>query len=463
MHAGSYFENDEREDVRLLTGPRVDALRLALVSNDAINAFSRDLLRDLRRLQLQTIERAQGHAHDLAHVWPRPDEITDAQPVSYANFSDESAPFQFWELGSVKVVPKLSGLVLADFQTDNDGPGWLRVRDVNASKRNPYAVILDVSSSWLWKHKDAPTAARAAVQWWIDCHVLDDLALEHIRSGASHRVTRLDVCADHWWAPVDSYYGRDRWTPEDHRQFCTRAKSRGFDAGPRVEQAEERPASRAYYGPRSFTLYIGKRGGVGPMFRIYDKTAELASRRPKDSKSAWFWHPITDLWTERGWDRKSPVWRCEIELPSRLLHHMDGGFARMSHLDALNPCVLWSHCLRNTRHTIDKDHMRSRDRRTSNVWSMLQQAAKESDEAIRIPYNPSMTAPDLDAVKRAVKSAMSLGAMRHAVLKTCVDAIAKGAAEYQRRKFNAATVARIEQRHAALNQRVIDETDREGI
>ncbi len=446
MNKGSYYENDDREDVQILTGPRVDACRVALITNDAVDGWGRDLLRNLRRIQTHRIANQAGHTHDLLSCWPRPDEAANSYPVDVKVPGME--PCQYWDGGSCKVLPKLNGSILADITSPDDGPGWLRIRDTNPTKRAPYAVILDLASSWIWQFETIQEAVQNAVAWWRRAGILSDYADSCLFSGAAHRVTRLDICADHFWAPVDGYYGRDRWTPLDHAMFVTRAKAKGFAAGERVNKEPTRPASKAYFGPRSFTLYIGKRGNTGPMFRIYDKTAELAAKRPAGASTAWFWHPVTDLWTSKGWDRKATVWRCEVECPSKMLHSLDGGTARMSNLAAVDVARIWAHCLGNTRHTIDEDSKRSRDRRTSTVWDRLTRAVHSPKEITKIPDNPSQLAPDLDAVRRAVKQAVALGADQHKVMRTVFEAVNEGRKEQSLRDVRREQVAAVEERHA---------------
>ena len=145
------------------------------------------------------------------------------------------------------------------------------------------------------------------------------------------------------------------------------------------------------------------------MWRIYLKTAQLAATAPDNSKTFWFWNPITELWTTRGWDRRTPVWRAEVEVPSRMLHALDGGRARMSSLLGLDVARLWAHCASITRHT-DTDTGRGDLRKTSDVWRMLQGAVPAFARLDKIPCMPSTDEPDLGAIRQAVSAAIALGA-----------------------------------------------------
>ena len=447
----------------VLAGPQVDSLRVALRSPGVVDPWAMDLLRDAKKRALAIRGCADYAGVDVALRWPNPSERLSQVPVDlFDPISGEV--IQFWDRGSVQVLPKIGrGPVLADLQSAAGGPGFIRIRGGGPSKRYPYAVILDLSSQWLWRHGSPGRATLKAIEWWAAAEVLVTEADQALSNGFEHRVTRCDIAVDH-------IYPRG-WVPDDHRFFATRAHIAGFEVGtlqerkmaapesacnaiaapdldPGVgENLPDTPPASCYFGPRSFTLYLGKRGGSGPMFRIYDKTAQLAATRPRGAKTAWFWNPISELWTARGWNRADKVWRCEVEIPSKMLHSMDGGNARMSHIGALDVMRLWSHVTRHTRHT-ESAFGQARDRVTSDLWSMIANAKGDHGLIEVIPSAPELEAPDLAAVVFAVRKAIELGAVQAEVLRNVSDAIGQGETRRARRDDRAARVVAIEARHA---------------
>ncbi len=395
--------------MQVLAGPQVDSLRIALRSSNCLCPWAVDLLKSAKARALSLRSQTATHSVDIATKWPSPSEHDGAFPVDSEGSYGEV--FQVWNCGTVQVLPKIArGPVLADLTTDQNGPGFLRVRGGNPSKRFPYAVVLDLSASWLWRHRNPHFAVRRAIKYWIDCGLLTDDAQEAIETGNGHRVTRCDIAVDHLVAPG--------WIPEDYRYFSTRAHQIGFEAGVPVKrddlEAPDTPPASCVFGPRSFTLYLGKRGGKGPMWRIYDKTAQLAATRPRGAETAWFWNPLTDVWTEGGWNRKEKVWRCEAELPAAYLHQTDAGAGRMSHIGYLNVDRLWAHLTQVTRHTTAAMG-RSRDRPTSKRWQMLAGAVASHPALETIPPRPSLDGADLEAIFCAVRSAVCLSASNEAI------------------------------------------------
>lgn len=395
--------------MQVLAGPQTDSLRVALRSENCLCPWAVDLLKSSKARALSLRSSPATSSVDIATRWPSPSEYNDAHPVD--EVSEFGQVFQVWNSGTVQVLPKIArGPVLADLTTDKNGPGFLRIRGGNPTKRYPYAVVLDLSSAWLWRHKTPHFAVRRAIKFWVDCGILTDDAQIAIESGHGHRVTRCDIAVDHLVEPG--------WLPEDYAYFSTRAHQIGFEAGVPVKRddlaAPDTPPASCVFGPRSFTLYLGKRGGKGPMWRIYDKTAQLAATRPKGAESAWFWNPITEVWSASGWNRKAKVWRCEAELPAGYLHQLDAGAGRMSNIAYLNVERLWSHLTETTRHT-DQDTGRARDRVTSARWAMLAAAAADHPPLESLPPRPSVDSPDLAAVFAAVRAAVALGAPNDAI------------------------------------------------
>jgi hypothetical protein len=388
--------------MRVLGGPHVDSLRVGLFQASTIDGWAFDLLRDAKTRALHI--RAGGSSDDIAVPWPRPHEHAQAslQPVDWVDEASGEV-LQVWPRGGCQALPKIArGPILADVTSGAGGPGFVRIRGGNASKRYPYAVILDLSSDWLWRFRTPQEAVGAAVEWWHDAGLLDPRAVDALQSGAGHRVTRCDIACDHQTA--------EGWAPESYKFFSCRSKQRGFEAGtPKEKTSPDTPPASAVFGPRSFTLYLGKRGGEGAMWRLYLKTAQLAATAPRDSQSAWFWSPITKIWTSNGWNRVNPVWRAEVEVPSRMLHALDGGRARMSSLAGLDVARLWSHCASITRHT-DTDTGRGDLRKTSRVWRMIQSAVPTFPRLEKIPSMPDDARPDLGAIRSAVGAAIGLGA-----------------------------------------------------
>jgi len=427
--------------MQILSGPQVDSLRVGLYSPDCVSPGAFMLLEDAKTRAL-AIRSNPDSLEDIATPWPTPFERSGRFPGEWVNPLTGEV-LQLWLDGSCKALPKISRTpILADLTSCDRGPGWLRVRGGASSRRFPYAVILDISSDWLWRHGEPKAAVEAAIEYWIRCDVLDPLATNALEGSRGHRVTRCDVASDHLPA--------ERWTPESYRFFSSRARQKGFEAGVPKTFAPDTPQASAVFGPRSFTLYLGKRGGEGAMLRVYLKTAQLAATAPKGSTSPWFWHPITRLWKRAGWNGKDDVWRAEFEVPARMLHQLDGGCARMSSIQALDVHRLWAHCTQVMRHTTS-DTGRGDLRKTSATWLMLQQAVASSDRLSRIPSRPEPAGPDLAEVRAAVARAVTLGADLSELNFAIGAGISQGERQAIQRSRAREQLPEIEARHQLVN------------
>lgn len=431
----------------ILAGPQVDSLRLGIYSADAVCPGAYMLLEDAKTRAL-AIRSNPDSCEDIAVDWPNPDERKNGILNEWCDQATGQI-LQVWSTGSCSALPKITrSPILADLTSCEDGPGWLRIRGGNSSKRFPYAVILDLANDWLWRFGDPKTAVAAAIEYWIDCDVLDPLAHRALEGSKGHRVTRVDVACDHLPA--------ERWTPESYRFFSTRARQTGFEAGVPKMQTQtgqmipDTPQASAVFGPRSFTLYLGKRGGEGAMLRVYLKTAQLAATAPRNTRSPWFWHPITRIWKKAGWNGKDDVWRAEFEVPARMLHQLDGGCARMSSIQALDVARLWSHCTRTTRHTTT-DIGRGDLRFTSQTWQALQNAVANHGKLSRIPSKPEPAGVDLEAVRLVVSKAVSLGCDTHELNGAIQQGMREGLLKQNQRAKAREALPEIEKRHAKIN------------
>lgn len=428
--------------MQILAGPQADSLRIGLYSPDCVSPGAYMLLEDAKARAL-AIRSNPDSAEDIVSPWPSPHERSGRYPGEWVN-PITGEVLQLWLDGSCKALPKISRTpVLADLTSCDRGPGWLRIRGGNSSRRFPYAVILDISSEWLWSHGEPLAAVAAAVEYWTRCDVLDPLAHKALEGSVGHRVTRCDVACDH--------LPDVRWRPESYRFFSSRARQTGFEAGvPKMVNAPDTPQASAVFGPRSFTLYLGKRGGEGAMLRLYLKTAQLAANAPKGQNSAWFWHPITRLWKRNGWNGKDEVWRAEFEVPARMLHQLDGGCARMSSIQALDVNRLWSHCTQTTRHTTS-DTGRGDLRKTSATWSALQDAVGSFERLHRIPSKPEPAGPDLREVRLAVARAVKLGVNLDELNGAIGQGMREGELQQRLRNKARAQLPEIEARHQLVN------------